>query len=151
MSEKKIRNTWIAMKQRCYYTKGEKYKTYGAKGISVCKEWKNDFKSFLLWSVNNGFKDGLTLDRIDNDGDYTPLNCRWTTSSIQARNTKKIRKNNKSGYRGVCKKGDKWRANIMHGCGQIHLGVFEYPYTAGYVYDSYVIKNNLEHTKNFME
>ena len=77
---------WNTMRHRCYNPKNKKYKNYGARGIRVCDEWKYSFEPFLNWALNNGYKKGLTIDRIDVNGNYEPINCRWTTLLMQARN-----------------------------------------------------------------
>lgn len=77
---------WCGMKNRCYRTNEINYKNYGAKGIVVCSEWF-DFEAFYNWSMKNGYRDDLTIDRIDNDGNYEPSNCRWGDVKTQARNT----------------------------------------------------------------
>lgn len=74
------------MKQRCGYTKYVHYKDYGGRGIKICEEWKNDFLSFRKWALDNGYKDGLLLDRIDVNGNYEPNNCRWVDAIKQANN-----------------------------------------------------------------
>lgn len=74
------------MKDRCYNTNCKRFKDWGGRGIAVCSEWRNDFMSFYNWSMANGYKEGLTLDRIDNNGNYEPYNCRWITTKQQARN-----------------------------------------------------------------
>ena len=70
---------WQSMKNRCYNDKTESYKNYGARGITVCDEWRNSSTAFIQWAVLNGYKEGLQLDRIDNDGNYEPSNCQWST------------------------------------------------------------------------
>ena len=77
------------MKSRCYYPKNTRYKNYGAKGIRVCQEWlgKNGYESFKKWAIENGYNDGLSIDRIDNEKDYEPSNCRWVDSFVQMNNT----------------------------------------------------------------
>ena len=80
---------WLQMKNRCYNIKTERYDDYGGRGITVCDEWKNDFMSFYNWSMLNGYADNLTIDRIENDGNYEPSNCRWVTVKIQNRNSRK--------------------------------------------------------------
>lgn len=85
-------NTWQTMKSRCENPNRTKYKDYGGRGIKVCEEW-HEASNFILWALNNGYERGLQLDRIDNDGDYCPENCRFVTpkeNSRNRRNTKRL-------------------------------------------------------------
>ena len=77
---------WANIKTRCYNSNTSVYKYYGARGIVVCEEWKNDFKKFYDWAMNNGYSDELTIDRIDNNGNYEPSNCRWVSIKTQCVN-----------------------------------------------------------------
>ena len=88
----RINIRYKAMKQRCYYKKSTAYKNYGGRGISVCPEWLESFDNFYNWSIKNGYENNLQLDRIDNNGDYTPNNCRWVTRNQNCMN----KRNNKT-------------------------------------------------------
>lgn len=83
---KRIRRIYSNMKSRCYNPKTNRYYIYGARGITVCEEWLNNYKAFEIWALNNGYKDNLTIDRIDNNGNYEPSNCRWVDYKTQQKN-----------------------------------------------------------------
>ena len=101
------------------------------------------------WALKNGWKPGLTLDRINGAKGYFPLNCRWTTPAIQAQNTKKSSRNT-SGYRGVSwnKNRNKFGVSICVQRKRIWLGAFKTALEGAKIYDQYVIDHNLEHTLN---
>ena len=77
------------MKTRCYRTYHESYMNYGGRGISICNEWLNDFEAFERWAMSNGYNDNLSIDRIDNNGNYEPDNCRWVAWSQQSGNRRR--------------------------------------------------------------
>ena len=144
---------WLNMLQRASNKKSKTFQNYGARGITVCDEWK-DFVAFKDWALANGYSDNLTIDRRNNDGNYEPSNCRWTSILVQARNTRILRADNTSGYRGVVKRELKnglnsFVAQINVNNKKISLGTYKCRLAAAYAYDEYVTKNNLEHTKNF--
>lgn len=84
-SRPRIYNIWLGMRSRCNNPNDTGYSNYGARGITVCQEW-DDFVKFEKWSMENGYSETLTLDRIKNDGNYEPQNCRWITKLEQSRN-----------------------------------------------------------------
>lgn len=90
-SNTRLYHIWRNMKQRCYYPQSPSYKNYGEKGIAICEKWLNDFESFFEWSMKNGYKEDLTIDRINNDKGYSPRNCRWVTRKQQNYNTSRNR------------------------------------------------------------
>lgn len=77
---------WAGMKTRCFNPNEKKYKCYGGRGIGMCDEWKNDFTSFALWAVGNGYSESLSIDRINPNEGYNPQNCRWCDMKTQQNN-----------------------------------------------------------------
>lgn len=85
-SRTKLHHVWQCIKDRCLNENYAHRKTYGGRGIGICEEWAKSYEAFEKWALSNGYKKGLTIDRIDNDGDYEPSNCRWVTMKVQCRN-----------------------------------------------------------------
>lgn len=105
---------------RCYNKNNHRYKWYGLRGITVCDDWKNNVESFLNWASLNGYKKGVEIDRIDNDGNYEPSNCRFITHIENANNKRELMSTNKSGYRNIQNYGNKYRVMIK----SKHVGIF---------------------------
>lgn len=90
-SNTRLYRLWIGMKTRCYNPNDKRYNDYGGRGIKICGEWLEDFTAFYDWAMANGYSDGLSIDRIDNNRGYSPDNCRWQTMTEQAGNKRTSR------------------------------------------------------------
>lgn len=112
-SSSKLYGVWVSMRSKCRNPSDNNYKKYGARGITVCKEWDN-YSEFRRWALSNGYVEGenrrnCTIDRIDVDGNYEPNNCRWTTAFEQVnnrRNTIRVE------YNGETRSLSQW-ANVL--------------------------------------
>ena len=145
----RLYSTWNNMMRRCNNIRRKDYKNYGGRGISVCERWHN-IENFIE-DMYPSFEEGLTLDRINVEGNYEPDNCRWIDRNTQAQNTRKLKSTNTSGYRGISwhKRVGKWIVRIQISNKNKHLGCFTNPEDGARAYDQYIIDNNLAHTKNF--
>lgn len=123
LSNTDLYRKWLSIKNRCYNQKDKKYKNYGGRGIKVCDEWLNDFEAFYTWSLSHGYEKGLEIDRIDNNGNYEPDNCRYTTrreNMLNRNNTIKIK------FRGEEKPLLKWCEELNLPYGTIYSRIYDY-------------------------
>ena len=104
LSNHKLHSVWKSMKDRCYNQNFIRYEDWGGRGVKVYPRWRSSFISFYNWAMAIGWEEGLQIDRIDNDGNYNPDNCRFVTRKMNACNRRepKIQKNHSTGYKGVC-------------------------------------------------
>ena len=111
-SKTKLFRVWYGILERCYNNRIMSYKNYGARGISVCKEWRDSYQSFHSWAMVSGYREGLSIDRIDNNGGYEPGNCRWCSKKEQAQNR---RSNVFINYMGDSKTISQWESILGFG------------------------------------
>ena len=109
LTKTNLYRTWSNAKSRCQDVNSQSYKHYGGRGIKVCDEWRDNFQAFYDWAMANGYKEGLTLDRIDNNKGYSPKNCRWTSVKEQSNNR---RSNRYLVFRGERKTISQWADTI---------------------------------------
>lgn len=105
----RLYNIWAHVKERCLNPNSISYQNYGGRGICVCEEWRESFGAFYKWAMENGYRDDLTIDRIDNDGNYCPENCRWATKEEQVLNR---RNNVYLEFNGERKTVSEWAAEM---------------------------------------
>ena len=86
----RLYNSWKHMKERCNNPSCRDYRHWGGRGITVCEAWNSDFLAFKEWALANGYEEGLTIDRVNNDGNYEPSNCRWATKKEQSNNKRDL-------------------------------------------------------------
>lgn len=142
----RLYGVYKSMCSRSLNKKDKYYYNYGGRGITICKEWSTDFLTFYEWAISNGYKDGLTIDRIDNNIGYSPDNCRWANRTTQQINRNKL-KSNKSGYTGIVWQEDrkKWASQIGFERKVIPLGRYNTKEEALYARNKYIVENKLEH------
>lgn len=128
MSRTRLYQCWADMKQRCDNPKNLFFERYGGRHITYCFEWTH-FEPFMEWALSNGYEDNLTLDRIDNNGNYCPDNCKWSTQAEQSAN--KTYKQNKFGYTGVHERIYKGKSSyVAHVCRNkkdYYVGIYKTP------------------------
>lgn len=149
MTNTRIFGIWTSLIKRCTSPKSISYDNYGGRGITVYEEWK-DFITFYNWAMSNGYNENLTIDRIDNDGNYKPSNCRWVDYCVQNANKGKTKRNT-SGFKGVGYRKDRghWTVNITTDNKTYHLGSSKCRLECAYKYDEFIRENNLPHPPNF--
>lgn len=104
-TSKKLKKVFVHMKERCYNPNDKRYEDWGGRGIQICDEWLSDPEAFVRWSIENGYDEGLTIDRVDNNGNYCPENCRWVT---KAENNQNRRSSRYYTYKGKTQNLQKW-------------------------------------------
>ena len=126
LGKTRLHSIWLDMRRRCYKKNRKAYKDYGGRGITICDEWKDDFLSFYNWSINNGYEDNLTIDRIDVNSNYEPSNCRWITKREQCKNT---RANINITYNNQTKTLSEWAEILKINYNTLHsrIKVLKYP------------------------
>lgn len=160
LSYSPLYSVWKSMIRRCYEPNAHGYKYYGGKGIKVCEQWKNEidgYINFYNWSMENGYKEEklisgknkYTIDRVDNNKDYCPKNCRWVEYETQLTNLPKLC-TNKSGYIGISwsKQERKWLSVISIGNKTKRIGGYKTQKEAVEARNKYIDDNNLQHKKN---
>lgn len=128
----KIRNVLYGMKKRCYDIKEFSYKHYGARGIKICDEWLNHPNNFVEWALKNGYKEGLSIDRINNDGNYEPSNCRWVDDFVQANNKRNLRN---ISYNGKTQSLRKWCRELGLPYRKTHKRLYMYGWSINKCFD----------------
>ena len=116
-------NKWKCMKWRCCNPKHTFFKDYGARGIQVCEQWLNDPKAFVEWSLTNGWQKGLQIDRINNDGNYEPSNCRFVPNRTNSQNRRCSV--NRDLPLGVFRSGNKYKSSVWVNGKTKYLGTFD--------------------------
>lgn len=142
--DEQLYTAWVNMRQRCYNKNKPDYKYYT--NIFVDPLWE-DFEEFEAWAYSVGYKNGLTLDRINVEDGYYSDNCRWVSRTVQMQNTRKIYNHNTTGYRGIQFRTDtnKYRVVIRAFNTTYNLGCYESLEDAINIYNSFIIENNLYH------
>lgn len=132
--------TWCGMKRRCNSSTCEEYKYYGGRGIKVCDEWNENFVPFFIWCIRNGWEPGLSIDRIDVNGNYEPDNCRWASVDVQQNNK---RDNRYITYNGTTKTCAQWAKEIG-----LHRGTLGRRLDSGWTVEEALLVPSRKHKYN---
>lgn len=120
-AKSRLYHIWKGIKCRVLNANTKDFKNYGGRDIGICKEWENDFSVFERWALSNGYSDVLTIDRIDNDKEYSPSNCRWTDIIVQSNNK---RTNRRITYKGETKNLTEWARELNIDVRVLHGRIF---------------------------
>ena len=158
LSYTRIYKVWQTMKNRCYWPKAEGFYRYGGRGITVCAEWLHDPVAFVTWARSHGYTDGIeknnnheiTINRINNDSNYEPSNCEFTTYDINNQNTILLRSTNTSGYRDIYQRGNKWYGRIRWNNKRWNLGGRNSKEEAAEDVNNFILQNHTPHPLNIL-
>ena len=151
LSKHPLHKTWRSMKDRCYNKNKPDYVYYGERGIIVGDEWIHNFEAFYDWSINNGYRTGLEIDRINNNLGYFSWNCRWGTHSDNIFNCRHLRSSNTSGYKGVSFWNDKWSCRCNFNNKTHFIGYFFNKEEAALAYNDFVIEHKINTSLNLIK
>lgn len=155
LSNSNLYQRYMNMLNRCYNPKSNHYQAYGAKGVTVCKEWQESFESFADWCNANGYKKHLELDKDVRSAElgispaiYSPETCSFISAEENSKHKQLVMQTNSSGYRGVTKHKRKYKATINVSGSFIHLGLWDTALEAAKAYDYYIVTNKLDRVLN---
>lgn len=131
---------WVDIKRRCLNKNDSAYVYYGGRSITICNEWIDNFENFYNWSIKNGYKKGLSIDRIDTNGNYEPKNCRWTNAKTQARNR---RNNFNITYNGQTKCLSEWSEILGINRGTLKSRILRSKWSIEKAFNTPILRNNI--------
>lgn len=144
LSKCKIYEVWSGMINRCEWQGNSRFHRYGGRGINICSEWRTNFENFYTWAVNNKFREGLQLDRKDNDGNYEPSNCRFVTAKVNAKNRSRIKhKNLPKGVYPAKYHNGRFMAQHNENKTSYYIGTFDTIEQAHMAYKEFITENGL--------